>query len=460
MFACVSGPWDSSVKFGRRTFNLVRWFSILSFTSLAGMALLSGWLLSHYIEGRLLALDAEQARAFVQTVTGAEDVAALVDNIPEKVPAGLAEYFSHIARMPEVVRTNVYGTGRTVLWSSDRELIGRRFPENDELDEALGGRLVYKRGYASPQSHEKPEHIAFQEKVFFVESYIPVFGKTGSQPVAVVEIYKLPRSLEQTLQTTHLLIWVSALAGGVILFAVLQGIIRRAAAMIDAQQARLVEAETMGAVGEMGAAVAHGIRNPLASIRSSAELALDDPGCTWKEQAGDIITAADRIESSVRDLLAFSRPSAEAPEPVRINPIVAESVEALSRELARCGVAVRMDLDSGDPQVIGEAGMMRQVIASLLVNASEATDPGGSVTVATRVVPDGNGVQLSITDTGRGIPRDVLKDVVRPFFTTKPKGLGLGLPLAKRIVERFGGSFDIRSAVDRGTSVILTLRTP
>ncbi len=167
------------------------------------------------------------------------------------MPQGLAEFFSHVSQMPEVVRTNVYGQEKTILWSSDRALVGRRFVENDELDEALGGALVYKRGYIGNPATGKPEHYALPPGTFFVESYIPIYGSDRTKPVAVVELYKAARNLQETLRAAHALVWGSTLAGGFLLFAVLQGIIRRAAAQLSAQHAQLVEAETMAAVGEM-----------------------------------------------------------------------------------------------------------------------------------------------------------------------------------------------------------------
>lgn len=444
-----------------RPFNLVRWFSLLSFGTLAVTAILTAVLLTRFIEERLLALDAETARDFVQSVTRAEnaDVLAFAPGHGGPVPEGLAEYFSHVARMPEMVRTNVYGRDRSVLWSSDEALLGREFADNDELDDALRGMVVYKRGYVGVMSEAdaKPEHYALPAGTFFIESYIPIYGTDAATPVAVVELYKAARRLEETLDAARWLVWTSAVAAGVLLFLVLQGIVRKAAAQIAAQQQQLVEAETMAAVGVMGSAVAHGIRNPLASIRSSAELAADGENCTWREQAEDIIGAADRIERSVRDLLDFARPAAGSVKPVPVNAVAAESIDSLRRELGRRGLVPKLELDPAEPSVLADAAMLRQVVSSLIVNAMEATEEKGIVAVSTRLAPDRRTVRIRVDDTGHGIAHEQLPLVLRPFHTTKPKGLGLGLPLAKRIVERFGGTIEIESALGRGTTVDLTL---
>lgn len=432
------------------------WFSVACFGTLAATTIATAVLLSNFIEARLLALDAQAARDFVQTVARAENLDVLAARAGARISPQLAEYFSHVSQLPEIVRTNVYGRDRMVLWSSDPELVGRRFDGNDELDAALRGEVVVKRGYASPEEGSKPEHIAFTEKVFFVESYIPINSNDGRHTLAVVELYKLARTLEDTLKDTQLLVWISAIVGGAILFVALLGIVRRAAQEIERQQARLIESDRLAMVGEMGGTVAHGIRNPLASIRSSAELALDDPACTWREQAQDVITAADRIELSIRKLLSFARKPAEAmraPAPVAINAVVAEVINDLDREFARRGVDRRVELDVANPTVLGDAGLLREVTASLVVNALEAMDDGGAIRLTTRLEARRRRVLLEIEDDGPGMTSTQIGMALRPFHTTKPQGLGLGLPLAKRIVERHGGSLTVTSEPGRGTCV-------
>lgn len=104
--------------------------------------------------------------------------------------------------------------------------------------------------------------------------------------------------------------------------------------------------------------------------------------------------------------------------------------------------------------VRGETSLFRQVILSLIANASEAMGEGGDC-VLRLSVPDGRHLQVDIIDSGPGIPPDVMGQVFRPFFTTKPKGLGLGLPLAKRIIERFDGAIRVLSRPEGGTTVTL-----
>ena len=247
------------------------------------------------------------------------------------------------------------------------------------------------------------------------------------------------------------------LVGGLLLFAVLQGIIRRAAAQLNAQHARLVEAETMAAVGEMGSTVAHGIRNPLASIRSSAELALDAPDCNWREQATAIVTSADRIEVAIRDLLSFARPPSSGLAPAGINQIITDSIDGLRQDFQRKGIVPTVELDPVNPQVRGDAGTLRHLLASLIINGLDAIPGKGTIEVVTALSADRKRVRVLVRDTGVGISAADMRAIMRPFYTTKARGLGLGLPLAKRVIERLGGTFEIHSVKGEGTAVELTL---
>jgi signal transduction histidine kinase len=156
-------------------------------------------------------------------------------------------------------------------------------------------------------------------------------------------------------------------------------------------------------------------------------------------------------------MLDFARPAAGSVTPVPVNAVAAESIESLRRELGRRGLVPKLELDPAEPSVLADAAMLRQVVSSLIVNAMEATEEKGVVAVSTQLAPDRRTVRIRVDDTGHGIAHEQLPLVLRPFHTTKPKGLGLGLPLAKRIVERFGGTLEIESMLGRGTSVELSL---
>jgi signal transduction histidine kinase len=252
-----------------------------------------------------------------------------------------------------------------------------------------------------------------------------------------------------------MLIWGSAIAAGVFLYVVLFWIVRRADNIIRQQQERLLKAETFAVVGEMASAVAHGIRNPLSSIRSSAEIALEGDAGSFREPAQDIIGEVDRLERWVRSLLSYSRPLSGILKKIELNPILRESLGNFARDMERRNIAGVLDLQEPLPAVEGDALLLGQVMNSLLANALEAMVENGKVTLSSCVAAGRKHVLISLTDTGPGVEPAVLEQIFKPFYTTKPKGLGLGLPLAKRIIERFGGTIAIDSSPGTGTRVSL-----
>jgi signal transduction histidine kinase len=235
-------------------------------------------------------------------------------------------------------------------------------------------------------------------------------------------------------------------------------LVRRADQLIQHQQEQLVQSETLAAVGEMGSAVAHGIRNPLASIRSSAELSLETADTTGREAANDIIAEVDRLEGWVRELLSYARPVENASGVVDIAALVSEQLASFERDATRRGYTLSADLVEGIGAVRADSPLLGQVITSLIANAFEAMQQkgqGNHVVLGAR--QKDKRVLVWVEDDGPGMTPDQLDRVFKPFYTTKPKGLGVGLSLAKRIIERFGGEIAVFSTAGKGAIVEISL---
>src|SRR5437879_1109104 len=184
-------------------------------------------------------------------------------------------------------------------------------------------------------------------------------------------------------------------------------------------RAQLVQSEKLASIGQMAAAVAHGLRNPLASLRAAAQLArhrVEAPAA--REQLNAIVEQVDRLDLRIAHLLTFSRP---APLPdIRVDPM-----------------------------------RLEQALTEIVSNALDAMPEGGRLEIAARTqqgTSGATGVVLEVADSGRGIPPEILPNLCEPFFTTRPEGTGLGLAIAKRYIEEAGGQLDIVSAVARGTT--------
>jgi nitrogen-specific signal transduction histidine kinase len=456
-------------------FNLTRWFAALSFITITAVSVALALLFSHFLTREILDRDAILTAQFIHALAGTEgEHSGLGSNVglgevldgrfdPARVNLSAedldhlrGEFFDHVSNLPDVLLANVFSVDRRILWSSNPVLIGRQIGTNAELDEALRSRVVVARGHTDG-SHDREEQAFLGEpEEFFVENYIPLYGPKG-EVVSVVEVYKEPKSLIQSIRKGHLLVWTSTVIGAFVCYLVLFWIVRRASALIDHQQQRIVESETLVVIGEMSSAVAHSIRNPLASIRSSAELGLEGDAESVRKNLRDVISQADRIGGWIRDLLVFSRPLASETEPVTLDRVVRESVASFETQAER----LKIDLDTSGlgtnlPLVHGNLSLIAQVINSVVSNAVEAMAGGGRLRLTTETVP--GGLILLVADSGSGMSPRQLEQVFKPFYTTKRHGLGLGLALVKRIMERFGGAVTITSREREGTEVRLRFK--
>lgn len=444
---------------GRPHFNLMRWFSMTALLSVAVVTGFAALAISTFLTRRMIRQDAELTAGFVRSIIATEHAYGFFQGGAGATAPGNGDLFTHMARMPDVVRTNVYSPDRQMIWSSDAMLIGRRFERNDELEEALDARLVVHSGVVDRAQLPKAEHLDFDSGVHsFVESYIPVFDEQGGRVIGVVELYKIPRDLFSAIQAGKRLVWAAAFAAGIFLYAALFWIVRRAHRIIERQREQLIEGEALAVMGEMSSAVAHGLRNPLASIRSSAELALSgDLAADAREYTGDIVAQVDRLERWIRQLLTYAKSEGAQTESVDLNAVLKDSLDGYRHDLERQKTKVRLELSTGLPPVRGEAAMFGQMIGSLIANASEALHEGGEIVLRSRREPPG-GILVEIGDTGPGMSREDVESVFKPFFTTKQKGLGLGLPIVRKVIERLGGTVDLESEPGQGTVVRLHLR--
>lgn len=438
-------------------FDLLHRFGIASLAVIAAIAIVNGLLLSDFLTKRLLKREAQITMDFVQNVLQAD---GSIGYLSDPGNAQLAQRFDasivHFTTMPDVQRINVYARDRTVLWSTDRLLIGKSFDKNDELELALRGDLVVEGGSISDHERSKPEHIGLSaDSSFFVETYIPIRIAGSANVVGVFELYKAPVALTEAIRDGQRQIWLMACLGALALYLTLFWIVRSADRKIQDQHARLLKAETMAAVGELAASVAHNIRNPLASIRSSAEVALELQPHATSEQAIDIMASVDRIEGWLRDLVSFAQVESASPARIDVAQLLRECFENSAHALRQGGIHGEVKGEPGATFVNADRALLGHVLHSLLANAIEATARGGRV--SGQVLSTPGKVEIRITDTGSGIAVEHLGKLFSLFFTTKPRGLGIGLTLAKRGIERFGGSVWVDSTPGVGTKFVIEL---
>lgn len=220
---------------------------------------------------------------------------------------------------------------------------------------------------------------------------------------------------------------------------------------LRAAQTRLVQAEKLAGIGEMSAAVAHGLRNPLAGLRASAQLAMrQTPGSeAFRETLHGIVAEADRLDRRITHLLSFSRPAPHDPVAVAPVALVNAVLPTFLEQFAERGIALDLVVPETLPPVLADPSQLEQVLVELLANAMQALPDGGSIALHAALA-DAQ-VQFTVRDTGPGIPAATLPHVTDAFFTTRAEGTGLGLAVAKRFVEQNGGTLVLESAAGSGT---------
>ncbi|MCI0407247.1 MAG: ATP-binding protein [Acidobacteria bacterium] len=227
-------------------------------------------------------------------------------------------------------------------------------------------------------------------------------------------------------------------------------------------QAQLIQSEKLASIGEMSAAVAHGLRNPLASLRAAAQVALRQVKGTpaTEEHLKSVIAEVDRLDRRIGHLLSFSRPAPFRPLPEQLPRLVEALLPTFTRQFQDRGIRVETDLPNDLPEVQVDPIQLEQALVEILSNALDAMPTGGRLAIRGYSEPDDGKVGrvvIEISDTGDGIPDQVLPSVCDPFFTTRAEGTGLGLAIAKRYVAQNGGTLDIASTQGAGTTVRICL---
>jgi len=460
-----------------KPFNLLRWFSIASLVALLPVAGATGFILSYFITDETLQRDASLTAQFIQNCVQIETrhaklgsratMAELLDPRVDPtahgvsratVEAGRQDILEHIQTLPNVLLASLFARDGRIVWSTNPALVGKVSSDNDELEEAFHSQVEVARYHSGKTAERSEQKFSVEPKAFFIENYIPLYNAKG-EVALVVEIYKEPENLLATIDRGHYLVWMTTLVAGALVYLGLFSIIRRGSALLQEQQRQLVETDSLVFVGEMSTAIAHSLRNPLASIRSSAELAMTSDDEPVRKNARDIITKVDFIAKWIGELLLFCRPVTAEPEAVDLVDTLGSVLDSFDAPFASAGVRVEWDRDAvGRPSIEGNASLISQALHSILSNAIEAMPDGGEVRIAMQRQKERKCLELTISDTGGGMSEKQLALAFKPFQTTKRNGLGVGLAMVKRVMNRFGGAVQLASVDHKGTEVRLEFR--
>ena len=249
-----------------------------------------------------------------------------------------------------------------------------------------------------------------------------------------------------------------------LLFLVLRHFVKRGEQIIEKRaQERLLLKEKLGnaqrlaSLGEMVAGISHEIRNPLGIISSTAELLKQKlaPTAAEVELADVVVQEANRLNSIVTDFLNFARPHAPDFMPCKVDDVIEKNLSFLAPEVSKKGYRIHKRLATDIPEIQADPGLLYQAFLNILINAMQAMPEGGNIYI--ELLSRKHTLTALFADEGPGIPDEILNRIWEPFFTSKDKGSGLGLPIVKKIVEGHGGIIEIDNSPEKGIQVAVTL---
>ena len=227
---------------------------------------------------------------------------------------------------------------------------------------------------------------------------------------------------------------------------------------INAQKA-MMQQEKLASVGRLSAGVAHEINNPLTTILTTAMLILEDldPQDPNHQELETITRETLRCRKIVTSLLDFARQSTPSRKPCDINKVVNESVVLTNKQAAFKDITLIYEPGADIPLVQLDKGQIQQSLINLIINAVEATDAGGTISISTVYKPQPETIEVAVSDTGAGISETDLVRIFDPFYTTKDNGNGLGLAITHGIIEQHNGTIEVHSRLGRGTTFTIKL---
>jgi two-component system sensor histidine kinase HydH len=382
-------------------------------------------------------------------------------------------------RLDLVVRNTIHGFHVEQLNQYDQEGVfsystNENLPLGQKCDDVVG----VKRALAGESYFEMPGYNTFwgifwpsSYKNQHLKAYVPFRLEEKLVPHSgpVVGVFEITQNISGDLAEIgnfRLIILITLVVIMGLLFLVLRQIVKQAGVILERRQeeqrnleAQLHQSERLAALGEMTAGVAHEVRNPLGIISSTAEL-LQERLARYEPQdrlAQIIVEESNRLNEKVTEFLDFARPRVPNLRPCDLEGVLNRSLELLTPEINRLGITVERRYHLNGRVLALDPDLLHQAFLNLLLNAIQAMPGGGRLAVETRNNPNGHGGEITFRDSGEGIEPENLKKILNPFFTTKEKGSGLGLPIVKSIVESHRGTLRIDSTLGEGTAVTITL---
>lgn len=358
-----------------------------------------------------------------QTLVGSAPVRIVHPLTPKSL--GGTRWFAFVRQQPEetyapiyslLITVGVIGFGLVVALASSGFFVGRR--------------IVAPISSLRQEAEELRQRVAAQGDGDLSAETRPV---PQNAPASVDEIADLTQSFH-TMRTA----------------------LEESLSMVRDQQEQLIRRERLASVGQLLAALAHDLRNPLGVIRSSAQIILDRnrPEPVKEEVARYVIDEVDRLTHRINDFLRYARQKPPEPHPVSADVLLGDALHHWKAQGGQERIIVDLRVTPDLPLISVDPHQVKEALVNLFMNASEAMPDGGTLSVSTRRAASGS-VELTVADTGIGMSEANLRRIFEPFFTTKEFGTGLGLTNVKRLVEDNGGTLQVASKEGAGTEFVV-----
>ena len=381
-------------------------------------------------------------------------------------------------RLDLVVRTTIHGFHVEQLNQYDQEGVFSYSTAQLPLGKKCADVVGVQRALAGENYFELPGYSAFWS-IFWprsyqhqnLKAYIPfrLEDKLLPQTGPVVGVIEIDQNISGDLAEIanfRLIILVTLVVIMGLLFLVLRQIVKQAGVILERRQeeqrrleGQLHQSERLAALGEMTAGVAHEVRNPLGIISSTAEL-LRDRLARYEPQnrlAQIIVEESNRLNEKVTEFLDFARPRVPNLRPCDLEATLNRSLELLAPEIDRLGITVTREYQLNGRDLMVDQDLLVPGLLEYSAECHPGHAPRRSPDRVRHPRPPRSGGEIRFQDDGEGIEPEALNKILNPFFTTKEKGSGLGLPIVKSIIEAHQGKLEISSAPGAGTTISITL---
>jgi len=324
----------------------------------------------------------------------------------------------------------------------------------EEEGSIVGRAVLEKKSYVIHDALNDPRVNASLKKILNLKSFaaVPLIGKEKVWGVITADNLYSDRKI--TKEQIEVLVTFANQAGLAIQNASMYERVKQSSRVLEEQ---LIQSSKLAALGQLSAGIAHELRNPLTSIKILLHSVIKkiEPKENIKTDVEIIESEIERMNGIIKQFLDFSRPGFLCVSSVNVNDVLKETLNLMAYELEDQCVSVERQFDNKIPEISADKEKLKQVFLNIVLNSVQAMPGGGRVIVKTSVAADY--VTVSIKDFGKGIPVKIKDKLFEPFFTTRKEGVGLGLPISRRIIENHKGQLIIHSEVGKGTEVVIKL---